>query len=126
MSFAGSTRSDVHATGHLSAIKLDVRDITAALQADLGQALLSVIVGKEPRTVSRWLTGTKPPQATEQLLRNAYQVLQVIESVDAAPTARAWFMGMNPDLDDNSPAEALSEGQMRSVMAAARNYVIAS
>lgn len=123
MSVAGNTRSTVRADSHLSAVRLEIRDIVAALQADLGQALLSVIVDKEPRTVSRWLTGTKPPQATEQLLRSTYQVLQVIESVDAAPTARAWFMGMNPDLDDNSPAEALAEGQMKNVMAAARNYV---
>jgi hypothetical protein len=126
VSLAGNARKTLQPSGHLNAVKLDIREITAALQADLGQGLVSVIVGKEPRTVSRWLTGTKPPQATELLLRNTYQILQVIESVEAAATARAWFMGMNPNLDDNSPAEALAEGQSKAVMAAARNYVIAS
>jgi hypothetical protein len=33
------------------------------------------------------------------------------------------FMGMNPQLDDVSPAEALAEGRHRQVMAAARALV---
>ncbi|TCW18822.1 hypothetical protein EDD19_1484 [Dietzia cinnamea] len=32
-------------------------------------------------------------------------------------------MGMNPQLDDVSPAEALADGQHREVMAAARAFV---
>lgn len=36
---------------------------------------------------------------------------------------RAWFMGMNPQLGDESPIEALREGRVRDVMAAARAFV---
>lgn len=35
-------------------------------------------------------------------------------------------MGMNPELVDASPAEALSEGRSREVVAAARSYVAAA
>jgi len=35
-------------------------------------------------------------------------------------------MGMHPELDDASPAEALSNGRSREVMALARSYIAAS
>jgi hypothetical protein len=38
-------------------------------------------------------------------------------------TIRAWFMGTNPQLDDESPLEAVREGRNREVLAAARAFV---
>lgn len=58
----------------------------------------------------------------EKNLRAAFQVFQLIQTVDAPHTVRAWFMGMNPQLDDVSPAEALADGDHRAVMAAARAF----
>lgn len=112
------------AYAHRHAVSSDIGAIAATLQKHLGQFLLSVIVGKEPRTLARWVAGTsKPPAASEQLLRDVSQVFDLITTVDTSTVARAWFMGMNPHLDDVSPAESLSEGQTRQVMAAARAYV---
>lgn len=35
---------------------------------------------------------------------------------------RAWMPGMNPQLDDDSPIEAMAEGRFKEAMAAARSF----
>ena len=109
---------------HSKSVQLAIADVAAALQQHLGQALLAVIVDKNVRTLTRWSAGTStPPAADEKLLRDTYQVLELVLTVEESQVARAWFMGMNPQLDDASPAEALADGQARLVLAAARSYV---
>lgn len=111
---------------HHRAIGSDISTLTKTLQSHLGQALLAVIVDAQPRTIARWISGeSMPSAATERLLRDVAQVFDVITTVDTPQVARAWFMGMNPQLDDNSPAEVLAEnaGAARVVMGAARAYV---
>lgn len=48
--------------------------------------------------------------ADEKLLHDTYQVLELLLAAEESPVARAWFMGMNPHLDDAPPAEALADG----------------
>ena len=109
---------------HARAVELGISDIAAALQAHLGQVLLGVIVNKNARTLTRWANGAvRPPQASEQLLRDTFQVVELLTSEGSADVARAWFMGMNPQLEDESPAKALSTGRARDVMAAARAFI---
>ena len=109
---------------HAHAVELGISDIAAALQTQLGQALLGVIVNKTERTLTRWTkAAVRPPHASEQLLRDTFQVFELLTSAESADVARAWFMGMNPQLDDESPAEALSTGRARDVMAAARAFI---
>ena len=118
------SRSGADRAAHERSVGLSVAEIAAVLQAQLGQALLSVIVGKNARTLARWTNATvRPPHASEKLLRDTFQVLEILSFVHSPDVARAWFMGMNPELGDASPAEALSEGRSREVMAAARSYV---
>ena len=90
----------------------------------LGARLTAFLVDKDVSTVNRWKNGkaTPDPKATT-LLREAYQVFQMLEPSDSDATIRAWFLGMNPQLDDLSPIEALREGQRREVMAAARAWL---
>ena len=109
---------------HSRSVQLDIADVAAALRQHLGQALLAIIVDKNVRTLTRWSSGdVKPPQATEKLLRDAFQVFELLLTVDSESVARAWFMGMNPQLADASPAEALAGGQAKTVLAAARAYI---
>ncbi|TFB59628.1 hypothetical protein [Cryobacterium sp. Sr3] len=118
------SRSGADRAAHERSVGLSVAEIAAVLQAQLGQALLGVIVGKNARTLARWAhAAVRPPHASEKLLRDTFQVLEILSSVHSPDVARAWFMGMNPELGDASPAEALSEGRSREVMAAARSYV---
>lgn len=86
--------------------------------------MLAVLVKRTPRAVTRWAAGdTEPPAREEDLLRDAFQIAQVLGEVEPDEVIRAWFMGMNPQLGDESPIEALREGRIRDAMAAARAFV---
>ena len=115
----------VRQEAHRAAVEArDTSQLVTELQSVLGQALIAVLTGRDVRTVARWTaaTPTRPPLETERVLRDALQVQQLLLSVDAADVVRAWFMGMNPQLEDFSPIEALAEGRARDVMAAARAF----
>lgn len=108
---------------HEQAVELS--DIIEFLHEHLGARLLALTVDVDPKTVGRWLTeaGRGTRFETETRIRAAYQVFRVVQTAEAAPTVRAWFMGMNPQLDDKSPAEAIRDGEARDAMAAARAFI---
>jgi hypothetical protein len=117
----GRLRSD---QAHVRAIQSDLVNVVLALIETLGKSLVAVIVGRDAKTVGRWGAGSNEPgEREEALLRNTLQIVELLTSVDSPSVARAWFMGMNPQLDDNSPAEVVAEGRIRDVMAAARLFV---
>ncbi len=58
----------------------------------------------------------------ERRLPNAYQVAQVIVQTESPETVRAWFIGMNPELDDQPPALVIVDDPLR-VLQAARIFV---
>ena len=97
--------------------------MTAFLKEHLGPKLLASTVGTTSRTLGNWISGVPPRLDHERRLRACYQVFRVLESVEQAPTIRAWFMGMNPQLSDQSPAEALLGDRYQEVMTAARAFV---
>lgn len=112
------------AAAHVRSVELPISDVVAALQSQLGQALLRVIADRDTRTLTRWVNGTaRPPQAAERLLRDTFQVVELLTSAESSEVTRAWFMGMNPQLEDESPAETLAAGRSRDVMAAARAFL---
>lgn len=91
----------------------------------LGKSLTASIVGRDLKTIRRWLSGQGPRRDDEK--RRIWDLLQIVElllATNSSSTVYAWFIGMNPDLDDESPADLLAEdGRARSVMAAARAFV---
>ncbi len=111
-------------TAHRASVVESTAEIARFLGENLGPKLVAFIVGADPKTVTRWAhsNGRTPQEDAERRLRGAYQVFQLLQTVESPHTIRAWFMGMNPQLDDRSPAEALNEGQRREVMAAARAF----
>ncbi len=108
---------------HRDALQITPQDLVEALSNKLGSKLVAFIADKAPSTVSRWRTA-KSPASEDALrpLRTAYQVFTLLESEESDHTIRAWFIGMNPQLDDTSPAEALKAGMYREVLAAARAF----
>lgn len=114
-------RQDAH---RAAVATTDTAQLVGELQGVLGQALIAVLTGRDVRSVARWTAEepTRPPLETERLLRDTLQVQRLLLSVDGSDVVRAWFMGMNPQLDDFAPIEALAEGRARDVMAAARAF----
>jgi hypothetical protein len=116
------TRSKAQ-VAHIAAVKTGTADIAQFLSENLGPALTAFIAGVEKRTIARYIKGDQPREDQEKRLRVAYQIFNLVHEVEANHTVRAWFMGMNPQLDDESPAEAIAAGDFRETMAAARAFI---
>lgn len=101
-----------------------VAQIATYLSENIGPKLVAYMVGKSTQTVARWAAGTQqPPQPeVESRLRGIFQIVQMLVEVDSRHVVRAWLLGMNPQLEDRSPAEVIAEGQMREAMTAARAF----
>ena len=111
-------------SAHKASVELASASIVARLQEALGRDVVAIITGKTPRQVSRWVRGAaKPPLQEQRLLRDTFQVVELLAQVDPDEVVRAWFIGMNPQLEDAAPAELIAEGRVRDVMAAARAFV---
>lgn len=84
---------------------------------------------RETRAVNQWAEGTREPSAeVQQRLRVALQVALTLADAESPQIAQAWFQGLNPQLDDRSPARLIREGDVDevgpSVIAAARAFLI--
>lgn len=60
---------------------------------------------------------------TAETFRAAREVLTLIAEAEGDEMARAWIIGMNPHLGDESPILALKEGRALEVFRAARAYL---
>jgi len=103
-------------------------DIVGRLREVLGASLVAYLGGvKETRAVAQWAAGQRrPSSAVMTRLRTAYQVTALLGGVDSAGVVQAWFQGMNPDLEDMSPARVLREQLLDqagpAVITAARSF----
>jgi len=95
------------------------------LQDALGQKLVAYIARvRTARTVARWVNEerTMGPGAAERIAA-AFQIFRLIGEGESDHVVRAWFAGLNPLLDDESPATVIREGRYREAMAAARAFI---
>lgn len=118
------TRVPSRTSAHSKSIGSARDDVLRALAAGLGKNAVATVLGQSVRTIERWLKdGAKPmTDEEERVLRDTYQIFMVLVDSDDVHVARAWFLGMNPHLDDSSPIDALVAGRAREVIAAARTY----
>ncbi len=96
------------------------------LQEVLSRRLVAFIAAvKDAKTVTRWASGaiTDARHESEQRIRVAYEIMQLIGHYDSPAVVRAWFIGLNPQLGDVSPAEAIHEGRLKEAVSAARAFV---
>src|SRR4051794_6215484 len=93
-------------SAHRLASTTPITDIASELQKVLGPSLTTVVLGgRDPKAIAQWAKGTRTPRPTQETaLRALYQVVALLSEVDGPDVVRAWFAGMNPELDDRSPA----------------------
>jgi hypothetical protein len=117
--------TDRAATAHLQTTRLSTADIAGALQEVFGQKLTAHLAGlTDTKAIGEYARGDREPRhEVEERLRLAFQVFQVIVDADSDHVARAWFIGLNPQLNDDTPADAIREGRLKDVLAAARAFV---
>jgi hypothetical protein len=97
---------------------------------DLLGAKLVAYLGKvkETRAVRQWADGEREIANTADLerLRPAYRAAWLINQRNSTQVVQAWFQGLNPFLDDGTPARLLRNGDIETdgaqVIAAARQF----
>jgi hypothetical protein len=121
-------RPDLEAHAH--AVRVPVPALVSELRELLGARLVAYLGRvKETRAVHEWADGTRAPSAdTVRRLRVALQVALAISAVDGPEVTQAWFQGLNPQLEDRSPARLLREGELDelgpAVIAASRAFLV--
>ena len=106
-----------------------IDEVVAELRHLLGARLVAFVAGvKETRAVHEWVDGERSVgnDERERRLRTALQVALLLGQRDDPSVVQAWFQGLNPQLDDHSPAMLLREGNIdevgREVLRAARAF----
>jgi hypothetical protein len=109
---------------YMAAVRSSVSQIASELEGLLGQRLTAVIAGvSDAKAITKWARGERAPRPdAEQRLRDAYYVTTLLLQAESPSTVRAWFSGMNPELDDRAPALALADDAPR-VLQAARTFL---
>lgn len=115
---------------HARAVRAGLPEVADALRSILGARLCAYIGSvKETRAVNEWAQGSRMPSSdVQRRLRLALQVAQTIADTDGVEVARAWFQGLNPQLDDRSPARLLREADLDEIgpeiVAAERAFLV--
>jgi hypothetical protein len=113
---------------HRQATKAPLREVASVLQEILSRRLTAYIAGvSEGRTVSRWASGeitVVRDHEAEQRVRTAFEITQLLLAGDSPQTVKAWFIGLNPQLDDTSPAQAIHDGQLKEALSAAKAFTV--
>lgn len=108
---------------HARAISGDVADVLLTLVGALGVEPVATMVQRTARTVDRWRKKEQAMPVPEQkMLRDIFLAYSILAEREDDHTIRAWFLGMNPTLNDYSPIEVFVDGRARSVVAAARDF----
>lgn len=123
------SRPDLHA--HEYAIRLPIAGVVDELSRRLTPRLVAYLAGMgDTRTVNEWANGDRTPRNhdIERRLRLALQVSLTLSGHDTQDVVRGWFQGVNPLLDERSPARLLRDADLDevgpAVLAAARAHLI--
>jgi hypothetical protein len=113
------------ARAHRDTAQQTIAEIARFLQDTFSQRIVATVAGiEDAKQVGKWCKGQNAPRFDSEVrLRTAYQVFKLVESGENCHIARAWMIGMNPQLEDCSPLQAIADDHFKEVMAAARSYL---
>jgi hypothetical protein len=122
---AGS-RPDLEA--HRQAILAAFPEVVKGLVSILGRKQTAYIASvRDARAIDRWIENATPQKDVERRLRLAYHVASLLARFDSNAVVQAWFLGLNPELNDSVPIKLLREGDPETdgkrVLNAARAFV---
>jgi hypothetical protein len=115
---------------HTRAMRASFPEVASELRSVLGSRLVAYVGSvNEMGAVRQWADGeTEPGDEVRNRLRVALQVALPLAEAESPEIAQAWFQGLNPQLDDRSPARLLREGELEevgpAVIAAGRAFLI--
>lgn len=110
---------------HKEAVRLDISSVAAVLQETLGQRLTAYAIGvKDPKAIGRYVRSEQEPRPMQaRNLRELFRVTRLLLEYETPTTVRAWMIGLNPELGDKAPIEALHEQEHQAVLRAAEAFV---
>jgi len=111
---------------HSQTTKLSSHELVRRLNSHLGTTLVATLAGVRDRKLPyKWAVagGPVPRDEPYRRLQAAHRVWTMISDADNGYIARAWFIGANPRLEEQSPVMRLREGDIPAVMAAAKAFV---
>ncbi|MFT2711977.1 hypothetical protein [Clavibacter sp. Sh2126] len=113
-----------------TAIRASDAELVAGLREVLGAKLVAYLGSvQETRAVRQWAEGERVPSAvTMNRLRLAFHVAGILVEREHPRVVQAWFTGLNPQLDDASPARLIRESPDLDeagarILASARSFV---
>lgn len=128
---AGAMMSRPELRAHERAMRVPFETAVKELRDLLTPRLVAYIGGvRETRAVHQWADGAREARSSEveDRLRCALQVALLLSEHDAPRVVQAWFQGLNPHLEDRSPARLLRDGDLDEVgplvLAAARAFLV--
>lgn len=112
---------------HQETTKLDLDQVVQHLNTHLGPTLVALLAGVNDRKLpGKWASKAVAPRPdAEKRLRAAHRAWMTVATAETDHIARAWFIGANPHLGEDSPIEALREGLVKETLAAAKHFVMA-
>ena len=102
-----------------STARMDIHEMTRQLNAHLGPTIVAALAGaKDKGQAIRWARPDGPEPRPDvvarlQLAHRAWTHLAVAENEHIA---RAWFLGGNPFLGEDTPVTAIREDRRKQVM----------
>jgi hypothetical protein len=117
-------------TAHTLAVRATFPEVAAHLRELIGPRLVAYLGSvRETRAVHQWADdGREPSEAVQQRLRLALQVAAMLSEQESPRIAQAWLQGLNPQLEDKSPARLIREGDPQetgpTVIGAARAFLV--
>jgi hypothetical protein len=109
------------------ALQTPLAQIVAELQQILSQRVVAFTAGVNSRTIQRWANEkdeehVRNADATRRL-RAAYEIVILLLDYDSPFTVKAWFIGPNPHLTDESPSEAIRQDRLKDALGAAGSFI---
>lgn len=100
-----------------------ISEVAQQLLDVLGPKLTAYVVGlSDAKAIAAYAKGEREPLAeTDAKMRVAHQVVGTLMEEIPTKAIPSWFVGMNPDLDDEAPAKLILDDPKR-VLEAARAF----
>jgi hypothetical protein len=118
--------TDLFTQLHEQTIRLDIHEVVRRLNGHLGATLVATLAGARDRKLPyRWAQSDGPTPKDEAITRlhAAHAICKALADAENEYVVRAWFIGVNPRLDDCQPVIALREGRIGQTMAAAKAFI---
>lgn len=107
--------------GYGETARLDIHELVRRLNSHLGPLLVASLAGsKDSKLPYKWAKqdGPTPGPAFQKRLQLAHRVWLSLADAESEAIARAWFIGGNPFLDEDTPITALREDRHKDVFQA--------